>query len=676
MDLFSFTYETKTDEQTRMEELQTKLTKYNEQYHTNDNPEVGDAEYDQLMRELLKLEEEFPEFRAANSITQRVGGKVLEGFKKVTHQEPMKSLGNAYNKDDLRQFDAKKQKEAGGPVTYVCELKIDGLAASLRYETGNFVQGATRGDGTIGEDITENLKTVRDIPLSLPKPLTVEVRGEAYMNHPAFHALNVIREQEGKELMANARNAAAGSLRQLDTSEVAKRKLSFYAYGLVRPLSHNITTHSGSLDWLDSLGFVTNPNRRVCHNIEEVIAYVEEWEKKRPDLEYEIDGIVIKVDDIKLQNKIGSTSKAPSWATAYKFPEEKIVTRLLDIETTIGRTGVVTPTAVLEPVRVAGTVVRRASLHNEDLIREKDIRIGDYVVVKKAAEIIPEVVASLPERRTGKEQPFHMPTHCPACESELSRIGEEVAIRCTNPVCSSKIQEGLTHFVSRDAMNIDGLGEKTMEQLFIKKLVRTVADLYTLRKKDLIPLEGFGEKSADNLTKAVEASKNNSLEKLLLGLGIRHLGKNGSKLLAQHFGSMDNIRNATIEQLIAVPEVGEKTAQSVYNYFRNEQVVEILTRLAEYGVNMSYTGEMPVSPTEVDSFFSGKTVVLTGKMEIMGRGEAKKKLEALGAKVTGSVSKTTHLLIAGEKAGSKLTEAEKHNVEIWDEARFVEELKK
>lgn len=631
----------------RIEELRDLLNTFNYQYHVLDNPSVSDAEYDRNMQELIKLEAENPEFMSEDSPSVRVGGTVLDIFEKVTHKSPMLSLGNAFNEGDLRDFDRRvRQGIDDANVRYICELKIDGLAVSLHYEKGRFIQGATRGDGVTGEDITQNLKTIKAIPLRLNEEVTLEARGEAYMPKRSFVKLNEEKEQNGEDVFANPRNAAAGSIRQLDPKIAAKRNLSMFVYGLANVEEKTIPSHSESLDFLGELGFKTNPNRRTCETIEEVIAYVEEWQEKRPHLDYEIDGIVIKVDDVALQESLGTTAKSPRWAIAYKFPAEEVVTRLTGIELSVGRTGVVTPTAELEPVRVAGTIVRRASLHNEDLIREKDIRIGDYVVVKKAGDIIPEVVNVIFDKRTGEEEEYHMPTHCPVCESELVRLEEEVALRCINPTCPAQIREGLIHFVSRNAMNIDGLGERVITQLFDADYIRTFADLYSLTKEQLLQLERFGEKSATNLVQAIENSKENSLERLLFGLGIRHVGAKAARTFAEHFETMDALVKATEEELKAINEIGEKMAQSVVAYFDNEDVLELLQQFKEYGVNMTYKGIKIADLQNVESYFAGKTVVLTGKLEVMGRSEAKKKIEALGGKVTGSVSKSTDLVLS------------------------------
>jgi DNA ligase (NAD+) len=660
----------------KVNELRSLLNQYGYEYYVLDNPTMPDAEYDRLMQELLEIEASFPELKTPDSPSVRVGGKVLDLFEKVEHRTPMLSLGNAFNEQDLKDFDRRIRQAVGDDFSYVCELKIDGLAVSLRYEDGLFIQGATRGDGTIGEDITANLKTIKSIPLRLRDAVTLEVRGEAYMPKSSFEALNKAKEERGEELAANPRNAAAGSLRQLDSKIAASRNLDVFLYGIGGGNEIDAASHSEGLDYLDHLGFKTNKERRKCPTINEVIEYVNSWVDKRPNLPYEIDGIVIKVDSYEHQSKLGTTAKSPRWAIAYKFPAEEVVTTLLDIELSVGRTGVVTPTAILKPVKVAGTTVQRASLHNEDLIREKDIKIGDQVVVKKAGDIIPEVVNVLLDQRTGDERDFQMPTHCPECESELVRFEGEVALRCINPKCPAQIREGLIHFVSRDAMNIDGLGEKVISQLFAEKLISDVADIYTLTYDQLIALERMGEKSVTNLLKAIEASKANSLEKLLFGLGIRHVGAKAAKTLAQSFDTMDKLAAATKEDLIGINEIGDKMADSIVAFFEQEEAEALLKELAEAGVNMEYKGAKPVSAQESDSIFAGKTVVLTGKLEQLSRNEAKEKIEALGGNVSGSVSKKTHLVIAGEDAGSKLTKAEELGIEVWDEEKLLVELNK
>ncbi|PAE43001.1 NAD-dependent DNA ligase LigA [Bacillus sp. 7884-1] len=660
----------------KVNELRSLLNQYGYEYYVVDKPTVPDAEYDRLMQELLEIEASFPELKTSDSPSVRVGGKVLDLFEKVEHRSPMLSLGNAFNEQDLKDFDRRIRQAVGDDFTYVCELKIDGLAVSLRYENGLFIQGATRGDGTIGEDITANLKTIKSIPLRLRENATLEVRGEAYMPKSSFEALNKAKAERGEELAANPRNAAAGSLRQLDPKIAATRNLDVFLYGIGGGGEMVAASHSEGLDYLDQLGFKTNKERRKCPSINEVIEYVKSWVDKRPNLPYEIDGIVIKVDSYEHQSKLGTTAKSPRWAIAYKFPAEEVVTTLFDIELSVGRTGVVTPTAILKPVKVAGTTVQRASLHNEDLIREKDIKIGDQVVVKKAGDIIPEVVNVLAYQRTGDERDFQMPTHCPECESELVRFEGEVALRCINPKCPAQIREGLIHFVSRDAMNIDGLGEKVISQLFAEKLISDVADIYKLTYDQLIALERMGEKSVTNLLKAIEASKVNSLEKLLFGLGIRHVGAKAAKTLAQSFDTMDKLAVATKEDLIGINEIGDKMADSIVAFFEQEEAEALLKELTEAGVNMEYKGAKPVSAQESDSIFAGKTVVLTGKLEQLSRNEAKEKIEALGGNVSGSVSKKTHLVIAGEDAGSKLTKAEELGIEVWDEEKLLVELNK
>lgn len=659
-----------------IKELHRLLHQYNHEYHVLDQPSVPDAEYDRLMQQLLQIEEQFPQLKTEDSPSLRVGGEILPFFEKVQHQIPMLSLSNAFNEQDLRDFDRRIKQAIGEQFSYVCELKIDGLAVSLRYEDGLFVQGSTRGDGTIGENITENLKTIRSLPLRLPERVSLEARGEVFMPKSSFEALNIARKEKEEEPFANPRNAAAGSLRQLDTKIAASRNLDAFLYSIANIGEIGIESQSEALDYLEKLGFKTNKERVNCENIEAVIQFVQLWTEKRQHLPYEIDGLVIKVDSHAQQDELGFTAKSPRWAIAFKFPAEEVVTKLLDIELSIGRTGVITPTAILEPVHIAGSTVQRASLHNEDLIREKDIKIGDYVVVKKAGDIIPEVVNVLLERRTGEESDFYMPTHCPACERELIRLEGEVALRCINPKCPAQIREGLIHFVSRDAMNIDGLGEKVISQLFSEQLIKDVADIYTLTGEQLIELERMGEKSVNNLLQAIEASKNNSLEKLLFGLGIRHVGAKAAKTLAMNFETMDQLATATYDQLIAINEIGDKMAASLVTYFEQKEVQELLEELKAARVNMVYTGPKLVAVQESDSIFAGKTVVLTGKLEQLSRNEAKGKIEMLGGKVSGSVSKKTDYVIAGEDAGSKLTKAIELGIEVWDEARMIEELKK
>ncbi len=658
----------------RVTELNELLRNYGHAYYVLDKPSVPDAVYDQLLHELIELETVYPDLIFPDSPTQRVGGTPLSNFEKVRHERPMLSLSNVFNEEDLRDFDKRVRGGAGDSVEYVCELKIDGLAVSLHYEDGKFVRGLTRGDGRVGEDITVNLRTVRSIPLKLKEPVSVEVRGEVFMPKKSFHALNTDREERGEELFANPRNAAAGSLRQLDSKIAAKRNLDVFIYGIGGDgETYGLNEHDESLRYLTELGFKTNGERKVCRSVEEVLAYIERWTDARNQLSYEIDGIVIKVNRFLHQQDLGFTAKSPKWATAYKFPAEEVMTTVRDIELSIGRTGVVTPTAILEPVAVAGTTVQRASLHNEDLIRERDIRIGDKVIIRKAGDIIPEVVKALIEMRSGDEQPFEMPTECPACASELVRIEGEVALRCVNPKCPAQIVEGMIHFVSRNAMNIDGLGEKVIEQLYREGLIQDVSDLYALTKEQLLELERMGDKSASNLIEAIGASKSNSMERLLFGLGIRHVGERGARILSDHFGSMDQLMQASLEELIEIHEIGDKMADAVVTYFEKEEVASLVERLRERGVNLSYTGTI-VRVEEGANAFAGKKIVLTGKLENMTRQEAGARIEALGGKLTGSVSKKTDLLIAGEEAGSKLDKAQDLGVEVWNEERLLMEL--
>ncbi|BAH18348.1 NAD-dependent DNA ligase LigA [Macrococcoides caseolyticum] len=657
----------------RVTELHQLLHQYNYEYHVQDNPSVPDSEYDKLLHELIDIEREHPELKTDDSPTVRVGGTPVSAFEKVDHDTPMLSLGNAFSEEDLLAFD-KRVKDEVGEVEYMVELKIDGLAVSLKYVDGVFVQGLTRGDGTTGENITQNLKTIHAIPLTLSVPLTFEVRGEAYMPRKSFLALNAYREKVGEPLAANPRNAAAGSLRQLDSKLTAKRKLDIFLYSVNDLRELNAQSQSEALDKLDEIGFKTNHERKLCRNMEEVFEYIKYWTEKRNDLAYDIDGIVIKVNDLSKQDELGFTAKSPKWAIAYKFPAEEVITTLNDIELSIGRTGVVTPTAILEPVKVAGTTVGRASLHNEDLIREKDIRIGDSVVIRKAGEIIPEVVRVVLDRRPEGTKPYNMPEICPSCGHELVRIEGEVALRCINPKCDAKLVEGVIHFVSRTAMNIDGLGERIVEVLYNEDIINDVADLYTLERERLLTLERMGEKKVDKLLAAIEASKTNSLERLLFGLGIRHLGAKASMVLAREFGTMDNLKNATVETLTQIDDIGEKMAQSLVTYLQNEDIINLLEKLEQYGVNMRYTG-VTKDDIELHPVFGEKTIVLTGKLTIMSRSEATKALTNLGAKVTNSVTKKTDIVIAGSDAGSKREKADSLGIPVWTEQMMVDALR-
>ncbi|WP_313017629.1 NAD-dependent DNA ligase LigA [Macrococcoides bohemicum] len=657
----------------RVQELHQLLHRYNYEYHVLDNPTVPDAEYDKLLHELIAIEEKHPELKTQDSPTVRVGAEPLSKFDKVDHDTPMLSLGNAFSEEDLIAFDTRVRNEVGS-VEYMVELKIDGLAVSLKYVDGVFVQGLTRGDGTTGENITENLRTIYAIPLTIKEPLTFEVRGEAYMPKSSFIALNEQRAANGEQLAANPRNAAAGSLRQLDSRLAAKRKLDIFLYSVNDLREINASSQSEALDRLDAIGFKTNPERRLCKDMQEVFEYIKLWTEKRENLTYDIDGIVIKVNNLAKQDELGFTAKSPKWAIAYKFPAEEVVTTLNDIELSIGRTGVVTPTAILEPVNVAGTTVGRASLHNEDLIHEKDIRIGDSVVIRKAGEIIPEVVRVVLDRRPEGATTYHMPEVCPSCGHELVRIEGEVALRCINPKCDAKLVEGVIHFVSRTAMNIDGLGERIVQSLYREGIIHDVADIYNLTREQLLPLERMGEKKVDKLLSAIEASKSNSLERLLFGLGIRHLGAKASQILAQEYHTMDRLKSATIEALTEIDDIGHKMAQSLVTYLQNEDIIKLIDKLAASGVNMTYNGQKK-EDIEIHPVFGNKTIVLTGKLNIMSRSDATKALTDLGAKVTSSVTKKTDLVIAGEDAGSKLEKAQTLGIEVWNETMMIEALK-
>ena len=662
-----------SDLSARVKVLHERLHQYNYEYHVKDNPSVPDSEYDKLLHELIEIEKQHPELKTADSPTVRVGGEAQSTFEKVRHETPMLSLSNAFNEEDLRRFD-QRVREAVGEVSYMCELKIDGLAVSLKYENGRLVRGLTRGDGTTGEDITENLKTIQAIPLTLKQPISFEVRGEAYMPRKSFINLNKDREKKGEAHFANPRNAAAGSLRQLDPKLAAARKLDIFLYSINDFTELDAASQSEALAELDELGFKTNPERIIAKTIDEVLDYIQYWTTSRELLSYDIDGIVIKVNALEHQEEMGFTQKSPRWAIAYKFPAEEVVTTLLDIELSIGRTGVVTPTAILNPIHVAGTTVSRASLHNEDLIHERDIRIGDAVVVKKAGDIIPEVVRVISDRRPENTETYHMPTHCPSCDHELVRIEGEVALRCINPKCQAQLIEGLKHFVSRQAMNIDGLGTKMIEQLYYNDLIRDVADIFYLKKEDLLPLERMGEKKVNNLIQAIENAKTRSLEHLLFGLGIRHLGVKASRVLAEKYETMDRLMQVTEDELVEIYDVGEKLAQSFVTYMSNEDIRTLIEKLTTQHVNMNYTGQK-TSQIEGHPEFQGKTIVLTGKLEQMTRNEAADWLQNRGAKVTSSVTKSTDLVIAGKDAGSKLTKATSLGTTIWNEQEFVDKQK-
>ncbi|KXU08815.1 NAD-dependent DNA ligase LigA [Streptococcus oralis] len=644
----------------RMNELVALLNRYATEYYTSDNPSVSDSEYDRLYRELVELEAAYPDQVLADSPTHRVGGKVLDGFEKYSHQYPLYSLQDAFSREELEAFDARVRKELP-QATYICELKIDGLSISLTYENGILVVGATRGDGSVGENITENLKRVKDIPLTLPEELDITVRGECYMPRASFDQVNQARQENGEPEFANPRNAAAGTLRQLDTAVVAKRNLATFLYQEASPSTRD--SQEKVLKHLEQLGFVVNPKRILAENIDEIWDFIQEVGQERDNLPYDIDGVVIKVNDLAGQEELGFTVKAPKWAVAYKFPAEEKEAQLLSVDWTVGRTGVVTPTANLTPVQLAGTTVSRATLHNVDYIAEKDIRKDDTVIVYKAGDIIPAVLRVVESKRVSEEK-LDIPTNCPSCDSDLLHFEDEVALRCINPRCPAQIMEGLIHFASRDAMNITGLGPSIVEKLFAANLVKDVADIYRLKEEDFLLLESVKEKSASKLYQAIQASKENSAEKLLFGLGIRHVGSKASQLLLQHFHSIENLAQADPEEVASIESLGNVIAQSLQTYFATEGSKILLDELKEAGVNLDYKGQTVVA----DTALSGLTVVLTGKLERLTRSEAKSKLESLGAKVTGSVSKKTNLVVAGADAGSKLQKAQELGIEVRDEA--------
>ena len=643
-----------------MKELVELLNRYAYEYYTKDAPSVSDSEYDQLYRELVELETAHPDEILPESPTHRVGGVVLKGFTKYQHQYPLYSLQDAFSREELEAFDQRVRKEFPS-ISYVCELKIDGLSISLTYENGVLVTGATRGDGSVGEDITENLKRVKDIPLVLPEPVNITVRGECYMPRASFDRVNQIRQENGEPEFANPRNAAAGTLRQLDTKIVAKRNLATFLYQEVSPTDQS--SQEGVLEKLARLGFVVNQERVLVEDMEQIWEFIQKVAQLREDLPYDIDGIVIKVNDLAVQEELGFTVKAPKWAVAYKFPAEEKEAKILSVDWTVGRTGVVTPTANLTPVQLAGTTVSRATLHNVDYIAEKDIHQDDTVIVYKAGDIIPAVLRVVKDKRVS-DQALAIPTHCPSCQSELLHFEDEVALRCINPLCPAQIKEGLNHFASRDAMNITGLGPAVVEKLFAAQLVEDVAGIYRLSVEDLLTLEGFKEKSAEKLHEAIQASKENSAEKLLFGLGIRHVGSKVSQILLQEFHDLDQLATADPERIASIDSLGMVVAESLKRYFAQEGSKRLLQELKEAGVNMAYLGEKVAA----DAALSGMTVVLTGKLERLTRSEAKAKLESLGAKVTGSVSKKTDLVVAGSDAGSKLTKAQELGIQVEDEA--------
>jgi len=655
----------------RMEKLIQIINEADYNYHTLDNPTITDQEYDKYLRELFEIEEAHPDWIREDSPTQHAGGKVIEGFEKAEHKIPMMSLSNVFNESEIVAFDERIKKEGVNPK-YVAELKIDGLSVSLLYEKGKLVRAATRGDGLVGEDITHNAKTIKTIPLVLKEPVDIEVRGEIFKNKKTLEELNERRKKDNQPLLQNCRNAAAGSIRQLDSKIAAERKLDTFIYHLPNPLDYNLHTHEESLEYMKSLGFKVNPNNRLVGNINELLEFIEEKAVLRPNLPYDIDGVVIKVNEIEQQQKLGYTAKYPKWATAYKFPAEEVVTKLTDIIFTVGRTGQITPNAVLEPVIVAGSTISRATLHNEDFVKEKGLKIGDIVSIRKAGDVIPEVVEVKEERRTGEEKEFVMITECPMCNSGLIKKEGQVDYYCPNDKCPARHIESLIHFASRDAMNIEGLGDRIMEDFYNFKFIGNLADIYSLKRyeKDLVRLEGYGDKSVSNMLEAIENSKNNSLERLIFGLGIPHVGAKTAKVLAQKYETMDNLMNTSIEELTKIPDIGEIIAKSVTNYFNDSSNRGIIEELKELGLNMNYLGQK----IEENELFTGKTFVLTGSLTIYTRDEAKEKIESLGGKTVDSVSKKTSVVIVGDAPGSKYRKAQELGIEIWTEEQFKEKL--
>ena len=655
----------------RMEELIEIINEADYNYHTLDNPTITDQEYDKYLRELFEIEEAHPDWVREDSPTQHAGGKIIEGFNKVTHKIPMMSLSDVFSESEVIAFDERIKKEGITPE-YMCELKIDGLSVSLLYEDGKLVRAATRGDGTTGEDITHNAKTIKVIPLKLKEKVNIEVRGEIFMNKETLVKLNEERKKHNQPLLQNCRNAAAGSIRQLDSKVAASRKLDNFIYHLPNPLDYNLHTHAEAIDYMTRLGFKTNPNNRLVKNISEVIEYIEEKAKQRPTLPYDIDGIVIKVNSIEQQQKLGYTAKYPKWATAYKFPAEEVLTKLTDIIFTVGRTGQITPNAVLEPVIVAGSTISRATLHNEDYVKEKDLKIGDIVSIRKAGDVIPEVVEVKKERRTGKEKDFEMITTCPMCNTNLVKKEGQVDYYCPNKKCPARNIESLIHFASRDAMNIDGLGDRIMEDFYNFHFIGTIADIYSLKnhEQDLTRLEGYGDKSVTNLLNAIEDSKKNSLERLLFGLGIPHVGAKTAKILAKRYKELDSLMAASEEELTTIPDIGGIIAKSVVEYFNDNHHRSIVEELKEIGLNTKYLGQ----EVEENSEFNGKTFVLTGSLQLFTREEAEEKIEQLGGKASSSVSKKTSAVIVGANPGSKYEKAKELGIPIWTEEEFKEKL--
>ena len=655
----------------RMNELIDIINEADYNYHTLDNPTITDQEYDKFLRELNEIEEEHPDWIREDSPTQHAGGKIIDSFEKVTHKIPMMSLSNVFSESEIASFDEKIRKENINPK-YVCELKIDGLSVSLLYEKGKLVRAATRGDGVTGEDITHNAKTIKTIPLKLKEEVDIEVRGEIFMNKKTLEELNEKRKKENQPLLQNCRNAAAGSIRQLDSKVAAERKLDTYIYHLPNPEDYGLKTHQEALDFMTRLGFKTNNNNRLVGTVEEIYEFIREKGALRQELPYDIDGVVIKVNNIDQQKKLGYTAKYPKWATAYKFPAQEVLTKLTDIIFTVGRTGQITPNAVLEPVIVAGSTISRATLHNEDFVMEKGLKIGDIVSIRKAGDVIPEVVEAKVERRTGTEKDFEMITTCPMCESTLMKKEGQVDYYCMNPKCPARHIEGLIHFASRDAMNIDGLGERIIEDFYNFHFISNLADIYSLKQyeKDLVRLEGFGDKSVTNLLEAIENSKNNSLERLIFGLGIPHVGAKTAKVLAAKFETLDNLINATEEELTKIPDIGDIIAKSLISYFNDNHNRGIVEELKELGLNTTYLGQKVVE----NELFSGKSFVLTGTLTMYTRDEAKEKIESLGGKTVDSVSKKTSVVIVGDAPGSKYRKAQELGIEIWTEEQFKEKL--
>lgn len=655
----------------RMEELIEIINEADYNYHTLDNPTITDQEYDRYLRELFEIEEAHPDWIREDSPTQHAGGKIIEGFNKVTHKIPMMSLSDVFSESEVIAFDERIRKEGITPE-YMCELKIDGLSVSLLYEGGKLVRAATRGDGTVGEDITHNAKTIKVIPLKLKEKVDIEVRGEIFMNKETLVKLNEERKKHNQPLLQNCRNAAAGSIRQLDSKVAAERKLDNFIYHLPDPLDYGLHTHAEAIEYMRKLGFKINPNNRLVKNINEVLEFIEEKAKQRSTLPYDIDGIVIKVNSIEQQQKLGYTAKYPKWATAYKFPAEEVLTKLTDIIFTVGRTGQITPNAVLEPVIVAGSTISRATLHNEDYVKEKDLKIGDVVSIRKAGDVIPEVVEVKKERRTGKEKDFEMITTCPMCNTNLVKKEGQVDYYCPNKKCPARSIESLIHFASRDAMNIDGLGDRIMEDFYNFHFIATLADIYSLKnhEQDLTRLEGYGDKSVTNLLNAIEESKRNSLERLLFGLGIPHVGAKTAKILAKKYKDLDNLMNATVEELTTIPDIGEIIAKSVVEYFNDNHHRSVVEELKEIGLNTKYLGQ----EVEENSEFNGKTFVLTGSLQLFTREEAEEKIEQLGGKASSSVSKKTSAVIVGANPGSKYEKAKELGIPIWTEEEFKEKL--